>query len=84
MFLLHEPTQGVAVGARKQVFQRIRDFAEAGGALLIASVEYEDLAHLCDRVIVFRHGRPVAELRKPSISESVFVVQCFLSEAGAA
>jgi ribose transport system ATP-binding protein len=77
VLLLHEPTQGVDVGARKQIFERIRDFAQAGGAILIASVEYEDLAHLCDRVIVFRDGRPVSELRKPHLSEEIIVEHCF-------
>ena len=84
VLLLHEPTQGVDVGARKQIFARIRDFAAGGGAVLIASVEYEDLANLCDRVIVFRHGRPVSELRKPNITEELIVEQCFTTEAGAA
>ncbi len=84
VLLLHEPTQGVDVGARKQIFERIRDFAEAGGAVLIASVEYEDLAHLCDRVFVFRHGRAVSELRKPNLSEDLIVEQCFKTEAGPA
>lgn len=84
ILLLHEPTQGVDVGARKQIFSRIRDFAEAGGAIVIASVEYEDLANLCDRVIVFRDGRPVNELRKPNLSEAVIVEQCFKTDGGAA
>jgi len=84
VLLLHEPTQGVDVGARKQVFQRIRDFAEGGGAILIASVEYEDLANLCDRVIVFRHGRAVSELRKPNLSEAMIVEHSYKTEAGAA
>jgi ribose transport system ATP-binding protein len=84
VFLLHEPTQGVDVGARKQIFERIRDFAENGGAVLISSVEYEDLANLCDRVIVFRHGKPVSELRKPNLTEDLIVEQCFKTEAGAA
>lgn len=84
VLLLHEPTQGVDVGARQQIFQRIRDFAAGGGAILIASVEYEDLAHLCDRVIVFRHGRAVSELRKPNLTEPMIVEQCFKTEAGAA
>ena len=77
VLLLHEPTQGVDVGARKQIFERIRDFAQAGGAVLIASVEYEDLAHLCDRVIVFRNGRAQSELSKPHLSEEVIVEHCF-------
>ena len=84
VLLLHEPTQGVDVGARKQIFGRIRDFAESGGAILISSVEYEDLAHLCDRVIVFRYGKPVSELRKPNLSEDMIVEQCFKTEVGAA
>ena len=64
VLLLHEPTQGV-------------DIAQAGGAILIASVEYEDLAHLCDRVIVFRDGVQVSELRKPNLSEEIIVEHCF-------
>jgi ribose transport system ATP-binding protein len=77
VLLLHEPTQGVDVGARKQIFERIRDFAQGGGAVVIASVEYEDLAHLCDRVLVLRDGRLVSELRKPHLSEDIIVEHCF-------
>ncbi len=77
VLLLHEPTQGVDVGARKQIFDRIRNFAEAGGGIVISSVEYEDLAHLCDRVIVFRNGKPVSELRQPNLTESTIVEHCF-------
>jgi ribose transport system ATP-binding protein len=60
--LLHEPTQGVDVGARKQIFEYVREAAQAGAAVVIASSEHEDLAHLCDRVLVFRDGRVVREL----------------------
>ena len=60
--LLHEPTQGVDVGARKQIFEYVREAARAGAAVVIASSEHEDLAHLCDRVLVFRDGRVVRAL----------------------
>jgi ribose transport system ATP-binding protein len=40
----------------------VREAAQAGAAVLIASSEHEDLAHLCDRVLVFRDGRVVREL----------------------
>jgi ribose transport system ATP-binding protein len=80
IFLLHEPTQGVDIGAKQQIFARIRDVAEAGGAVVIASVEYEDLAHLCDRVLVFRDGEVVAELRGADLVEHRIVEQCFASE----
>ncbi len=84
VLLLHEPTQGVDIGARKQIFARIRDFAQAGGAVLISSVEYEDLAHLCDRVIVFRNGAVVSEIGKSNLTEATIVEHCFRTEAGAA
>jgi ribose transport system ATP-binding protein len=84
VFLLHEPTQGVDIGAKQQIFGRIRDVADAGGAVLIASVEYEDLAHLCDRVLVFRDGEVVAELGGGDLTEHRIVEQCFASERASA
>jgi ribose transport system ATP-binding protein len=80
IFLLHEPTQGVDIGAKQQIFEQIRDLAQAGGAVIIASTEYEDLAHLCDRVLVFRDGDVVAELRGTDLTEHRIVEQCFASE----
>ncbi len=77
LFLLHEPTQGVDVGSRKQIFSLIDEAAKEGKAIVLASSEYEDLAHLCDRVLVFRNGRVIAELAKSSLSESRIVEQCF-------
>jgi ribose transport system ATP-binding protein len=78
VLLLHEPTQGVDVGARQEVFRHIRRFTDRGGAVIIASTEYEDLAHLCDRVIVFRDGRPVAELQGEQLTPEAIVEQAFL------
>lgn len=62
VLLLHEPTQGVDVGARRQIFEVIKEAVEDGMSVLYCSLEYEDLAHLCDRVHVFRDGEVVAEL----------------------
>lgn len=75
--LLHEPTQGVDVGSRQQVFRLIRSAADAGTAILIASSEYADLANLCDRVIVMRRGRIVAELGGAALSEDHLVGACY-------
>lgn len=68
VLLLHEPTQGVDVGARQQIFAVIRDAVEQGMSVLYCSLEYEDLAHMCDRVHVFRDGQVVAELTGSEIS----------------
>jgi ribose transport system ATP-binding protein len=68
VLLLHEPTQGVDIGARRDLFAKIRAAADAGTGILIASAEYEDLSQLCDRVLVVRHGRIVSELRGASLT----------------
>jgi ribose transport system ATP-binding protein len=80
LLLLHEPSQGVDVGAKRQIFRHIRDAAAAGTAFLIASVEYEDLAHLCDRVFVFRHGRAISELSGPDLTQERIAEQCLRAE----
>ena len=78
LLLLHEPTQGVDIGSRKQILRIITDVAAAGTVVVIASAEFEELAHLCHRVLVFRHGRAVQELsgissRRSASPSSVFL-----------
>ncbi|MGI8827679.1 MAG: sugar ABC transporter ATP-binding protein [Chloroflexota bacterium] len=80
VLLLHEPTQGVDVGAKRQIFQQIRAISDAGTAVIIASSEYEDLAHLCDRVMIFRYGRAVSTLQGASLTHERIVEQCFRDE----
>jgi ribose transport system ATP-binding protein len=62
LLVMHEPTQAVDVGARSDIIHAIRDAAGGGCGVLIASVDAADLAVLCDRVLVFREGKVVAEL----------------------
>lgn len=77
VLMLHEPTQGVDVGSRRQIFGIIREVADAGAAVLIASAEYEDLANICNRVLVMRHGRIVSELSGAELTEDRIVEQCY-------
>lgn len=77
VLLLHEPTQGVDVGAKADVFERLKDAADAGSAVLYCSAEYEDLAQMCDRVLVFQNGRVVAELSGSELTEDRLVEQCY-------
>lgn len=79
VILLHEPTQGVDIGSRSQIFRIIETAAAAGAAVLIASSEYEDLAHLCDRVLVLNRGRIVAELASADLSEHAIISACLLA-----
>jgi ribose transport system ATP-binding protein len=61
LLLLDEPTRGVDVGAKGEIYARIRDLARQGMGVLIASSEMPELIGLCDRVVVLRQGRTVAE-----------------------
>ena len=70
VLLLHEPTQGVDVGAREQIFTIIRQGARDGAAVLCASADQEQLALICDRVLVMHDGRVAAELVGDQITKS--------------
>ncbi|HVA91538.1 MAG TPA: sugar ABC transporter ATP-binding protein [Chloroflexota bacterium] len=82
LLLLHEPTQGVDVGARKEIFTHISNAAAGGSAVIMCGSEYGDLAHTCDRVLVFRYGRLVAELAGVNLTEERIVEQCYASGEG--
>ena len=77
VFIVHEPTQGVDIGAKRQIFQLIREAADAGTSFVLASSEYEDLANLCDRVLVLRDGRVVSSLHGSALTHQRLIEQCF-------
>jgi ABC-type sugar transport system ATPase subunit len=62
VLVLDEPTRGVDVGAKVEIYRVLRQLAEAGSACLIASSDAGEIAAVCDRAIVMKGGRPVAEL----------------------
>jgi ribose transport system ATP-binding protein len=70
VLILDEPTQGVDVGAKAEIHALVDAAAEAGAAVLVASTESEELARLCDRVLVLRGGRITACLEGPQVSAS--------------
>jgi ribose transport system ATP-binding protein len=61
LLLLDEPTRGVDVGAKGEIYQRLRALTAQGLGVLVASSELPELIGLCDRIIVMRRGRSVAE-----------------------
>jgi ribose transport system ATP-binding protein len=77
LILLDEPTQGVDVGARAQVFSAIAKAAGNGAAVLCASSDYEQLTAICDRVLVFNRGVVVEELTGERISKSAIARACY-------
>lgn len=70
ILLLDEPTQGVDVNARAEIYGLVRNAVEAGTSVILVTSDFDELAHVCDRALVLRQGRIVAELRPPHL-ESV-------------
>ena len=79
LMLLDEPTQGVDVGARQDIWDALDRAAEGGAAILIGSTDYEQLAQLCHRVLVFARGRIVQELTGASLTKDAIAEACFRS-----
>ena len=69
VFLLDEPTQGVDVGAKADLHRELITAAEAGAAVVVSSSDLEELADLCDRVLVIVDGRVSAELTGAELTE---------------
>lgn len=68
LLLLVEPTRGVDVGARQEIYQVMRDLARAGHGILMASSDYEDITETATRAVVMVRGRVVAHLAQDEIS----------------
>jgi ABC-type sugar transport system ATPase subunit len=62
VLVLDEPTRGVDVGAKVEIYRVLRELAQAGSACLIASSDAGEIAAVCDRAIVMKQGRLAAEL----------------------
>lgn len=67
VLLLDEPTRGVDVGSKAQIYDIVRQLADEGAAVVFTSSELEELPLVCDRVIVLRGGRVVGEYQAPNI-----------------
>jgi len=64
VLILDEPTRGIDIGARGEIYQLIRDRADAGCGVLIISSEIEEFVGLCDRFLVMNRGRVAVELSR--------------------
>jgi ribose transport system ATP-binding protein len=76
VLLLHEPTQGVDAGAKKDILEIVKRVAADGAAVVIASAEYEQLASACHRVLILRDGRVAAELDGAAVTEDRILQVC--------
>ena len=69
IFFLDEPTRGVDVGAKYEIYSIINDLAKNKSSILIVSSEMEELMGMCDRILVMSHNKITGELEKGEYSQ---------------
>ena len=74
LLLLDEPTRGVDVGAKSEIYARISELAAQGVGILVASSEMPELIGLCGRIFVLRGGRTVAEFPAGAAEDDIMAV----------
>ena len=73
ILLLYDPTRGIDVGTKHELYHLMRQYVEAGGAILLYSTEIPELVHLADRVMVLYQGRVAREIGAADLNEDRIV-----------
>ena len=68
ILLLDEPTRGVDVGAKREIYRVMSDFAKSGGAVIMVSSETDEVLGMADRVVVMRDGCQVGEIGRADMT----------------
>jgi ABC-type sugar transport system ATPase subunit len=69
VLIFDEPTRGVDVGARSEIYEKIREYTAGGNGAIVVSSDLPELIGICDRIIVMYHGRVRGEVLKDAFGE---------------
>ncbi len=69
VILLNDPTRGIDVGTKQEIYRLLRELADEGAAILFYSTDYDELIGSCDRVAILYDGRVVSQLEGERITE---------------
>jgi len=73
IILLNDPTRGIDVGTKQEIYQLLRRLADGGAAILFYSTDYDELVGCCDRVLVMYDGAVKRELAGAEITEHALI-----------
>jgi len=73
LMILSEPTRGVDVGAKEEIYAAIDELAADGTGIIVSSSEIPELLRLCDRIWVLRHGQIVSEVKSAETDEEAIL-----------
>ncbi len=77
VLLLDEPTRGVDVSTKSQIYGLIRDQAAAGVSVLVVSSELAELIGICDRIVVLHEGRVAGSVDRGAATEEQLLRVCY-------
>jgi ABC-type sugar transport system ATPase subunit len=77
LFLVDEPTRGIDINAKAEVYRLLDTATRSGMSVLLVSSEFEELVEVCDRVLVLAGGTIVKEVHSPDISEEEILHSIF-------
>ena len=77
IILLNDPTRGIDVGTKQEIYKLLRNLAEAGKGALFYSTDYAELIGCCDRVVILFEGRIVRELAGDELTEQKILSAAF-------
>lgn len=77
VFIFDEPTHGIDVGAKQEVYRLMKELSGAGKGVIFISSEFPELVDVCNRVIVMREGRLIDELEGEAITETAVIERCY-------
>jgi len=73
VILVNEPTRGVDVGARAEIYQKLRELADDGAAIVVASTDIQEITNLPDRVITIYRGIQIGEIGLEDMSAATIL-----------
>jgi ribose transport system ATP-binding protein len=84
IILLNDPTRGIDVGTKQEIYQLLRRLADAGAAIVFYSTDYDELIGCCDRVLVLYGGAVKRELVGAEITERALIASALNIQSGEA
>jgi ribose transport system ATP-binding protein len=82
IILLNDPTRGIDVGTKQEIYQLLRHLADGGATILFYSTDYDELIGCCDRVLVMYDGMIICTLEGTDINEHMLVSSALNIETG--
>jgi len=77
ILLLDEPSRGIDIGAKTEVFEIIQRYAEQGLSIIVISSELQEIMAIADRIFVISNGIKTSEMKKEEITEDKLVLASY-------